>query len=247
MLSRLALRSIQNNSKIFSSLSGLRSASTSAPAEDSQRDLVNFPRRTRPIDASNVRLSIFPEEWFNAISTKTGATGPYVFLGSLSTFLLSKEIFILEHDFYVGLGLFIILGTFNNKFGGDIKNYLSDLIKADEDKIRSIRQKEFDNFNEALTQEEQAQWMASSYETLIEAKKESVALQLEAAYRSRLQEAYTKVKERLDYQLETANVQRRMEQKHMVNWILEGVQKAITAKQEEDALKKAIADLKTLA
>ncbi|XP_040564359.1 ATP synthase subunit b, mitochondrial [Lepeophtheirus salmonis] len=246
MLSRLALRSVQNSTKIPSLVTGLRSAST-ATSEDSQRDLVNFPRRVRPIEPGSVRLGIFPEEWFNALSTKSGATGPYVFLASFGTFLVSKEYFVVEHDFYSGLALCIILGTINNKFGADIKNYLSGLVAGDEDKLRSIRQKEFDKFNEAIAEEEKVQWMASSYETLIEAKKESVALQLENAYRSRLQEAYLRVKERLDYQLETANVHRRMEQKHMVNWILDGVKKAITNKQEEDALKKAIADLNTLA
>ena len=51
----------------------------------------------------------------------------------------------------------------------------------------------------------------------------------------------------MDYQLQTANVLRANEQKHMVDWIITNVKKSIIAKQEEDALKKCVADLKALA
>ena len=51
----------------------------------------------------------------------------------------------------------------------------------------------------------------------------------------------------MDYQLATANVLRAAEQKHMVQWIIDNVRKSITAKQEADALKACVADLKALA
>ncbi len=44
-----------------------------------------------------------------------------------------------------------------------------------------------------ISEEEKAQWMATSYEELMQAKQENVALQLEAAYRQRLQDAYDQV------------------------------------------------------
>merc|ERR1711971_185693 len=62
-----------------------------------------------------------------------------------------------------------------------------------------------------------------------------------------LANAYTQVKQRLDYQMELGNVMRRVEQRHMVDWIISNVRKSITAKQEDEALKKCVADLKALA
>ncbi len=66
--------------------------------------------RVRPIDPSPVRMGVFPEEWFQAFYNKTGVSGPYMALFSVGTFLVSKEFYVLEHDFYAGLALFIAMG-----------------------------------------------------------------------------------------------------------------------------------------
>merc|ERR1712154_727646 len=110
----------------------------------------------------------------------------------------------------------------------------------------SIRQSEINAEYMGIAAEESAQANAAAWQDIISAKKEAVSLQLESVYRSRLTEAHQQVKKRLDYQLETANVMRRMEQKHMVDWIISNVKKSITPAQEDAALKKCIADLKTL-
>ena len=84
-----------------------RGLSVSTP--NPERDLVNFPDRVRPIDKPPVRMGVFPEEWFTALYPKTGVTGPYMALFGVSTFLASKEYFVMEHDFYVGIGLAVVL------------------------------------------------------------------------------------------------------------------------------------------
>merc|ERR1712025_1401159 len=122
------------------------------------------------IEKPPVALGFIPQEWFDALYPKTGVTGPYMALAGVTTFLCSKEFYVMEHDFYVGLALV----------------------------------------------EELAQANGAAWEDIIAAKKEAVGLQLEAEYRERLALAHSQVKKRLDYQLETANVLRRMEQKHMV-------------------------------
>jgi len=212
-----------------------------------ERDHVNFPRRAIKEMPDPVRHWWVPEEYFQFFHSKTGVTGPYMFAISLGTYMSSKEVFVYEHDFYAGLAVWTIFIAGANMFGADVAKSLDAQIDADKAELDSIRQREIDRCSTAVEEEEKSQWMAGSYEELIAAKKENVALQLEAEYRARIKDAFTQVKKRLDYQLQTANVLRANEQKHMVNWIIENVKKSITAKQEEDALKKCVADLKALA
>jgi F-type H+-transporting ATPase subunit b len=192
-------------------------------------------------------MGVFPEEWFMAFYNKTGVTGPYMALASIGTFLASKEYYILEHDFYVGVGLFIVLTGVVKAVGPGLNQTLEEELTKDEEALRSIRQSEIDLMTNSIADEKTAQANATVWEDVITAKKEAVGLQLEGAYRQRLHDAYTQVKKRLDYQLEVSNVVRRMEQRHMVDWIISNVRKSITPAQEEAALKKCISDLKALA
>jgi len=242
MLSRQAItRATQARNCLVVSSRGL-SVSTPNP----ERDLVNFPARVRPIDKPPVRLGIFPEEWFTALYPKTGVTGPYMALVGVGTFLASKEYFVMEHDFYVGLGLAVVLTGVVKSAGPDWTAAINKELDEEEAALRGIRQNEIDAIKASVAAEEASQADTSAWEDIIAAKKEAVGLQLEAVYRSRLQNAYTQVKKRLDYQLETANVVRRMEQKHMVDWIIGNVKASITPAQEDAALKKCISDLKGL-
>merc|ERR1712203_592448 len=240
MLSRLAVRSAM----VPRCLVGARElATTPALAE---RDLVNFPPRQRPIERGPVKALIFPAEWFDALYPKTGATGPYMALFGLSTFLCSKEYFVMEHDFYVGIGLAIVLSGVVKTVGPDYTAALNKQLDDEEAELKNIRQAEIDHIKACVAAEEASQADTSAWADIITAKKEAVGLQLESVYRARLQAAYTQVKKRLDYQLETANVVRRMEQKHMVDWIIGNVKASITPAQEDAALKKCISDLKGL-
>ena len=114
MLSRVAMNKGAQAQKVL-----VRGLAVSSP--NMERDLVNFPPRQRPVDKAPVRCLIFPEEWFTALYPKTGVTGPYMFLAGMGTFLCSKEYFVMEHDFYVGLGLAMCLGTV-------IKQVISEMI-----------------------------------------------------------------------------------------------------------------------
>jgi len=243
MLSRLAIRSATQSRGCLAAVAA-RDLHTSNVTQE--RDLENFPRRTRPIDKPPVALGVFPQEWFDALYSKTGVTGPYMAVAGVATFLCSKEFYVMEHDHYVGLALIAVLGGIVKMAGPDWTAYINKELDNQEAALKSIRQNEIDFCKDAIVQEEASQVNAAAWEDIIAAKKEAVGLQLEAVYRERLAQAHLQVKKRLDYQLETANVMRRMEQKHMVDWIINNVKSSITPAQEEAALKKCISDLKAL-
>ncbi|KAG6451328.1 hypothetical protein O3G_MSEX007059 [Manduca sexta] len=153
----------------------------------------------------------------------------------------------MEHEYYSGLSILLMVYYASTKFGPKLAAWLDKEVDSVENEWNSGRNESIKSLEDAIQDEKTAQWRAQGQELLIEAKKENVLLQLEAAYRERMMQAYMEVKRRLDYQLEKANVERRLSQKHMVDWIVSNVTKAITPDQEKQALDRCIADLAAIA
>ena len=164
------------------------------PWDNPERDYVNFPRRQNPEFTPPVRHHWIPESFFKAFHAKTGVTGPYMFTGGIITFLLSKEYWVVEHEFKAGIEFFVVFGLIVRYAGPHIRDAIDEFQAERENHVREIRAAEIDKQKAAIAAEEEAQFMASSYEELIAAKKEAVGLQLEAEYRSRLATAYDQVK-----------------------------------------------------
>jgi len=223
------------------------SKSLMAVKEGPERDVVNFPRPKRLVNPSAVRIGFIPDSWFKFFYPKTGVTGPYVFGVGFTTYLLSKEIWVLEHEFWTGVSLIMMVVYAAKKFGPQLGSYLESEQKQMLDDLNSGKVSEIQASKDAIAAEKKAQWQAEGQKMLFDVKRENVALQLEATYRQRLRDVYTEVKKRLDYQVDKQQVERNVQQKHMVNWIITRVQKAITPEAEQENIRKCISDLKGLA
>ncbi|CAL4077766.1 unnamed protein product [Meganyctiphanes norvegica] len=244
MLSRVAQRTVQ---EVRPALVAARPTHTTAVNKAEERDDINFPRRVRPVEPGKVRMGFIPEEFFQFLYPKTGVTGPYMFGVGVSTYLLSKEIYVLEHEFYTGLSIAMMLVYGIKKLGPGIGAYLDKEMEEIEGSWTNYREGSIKSIQDTIAAEKTAQFEAEGQTILFDAKRENVALQLEAAYRARLATVHTEVKKRLDYQMETANVHARVEQKHMVDWIVNSVHASITPAEEAAALNKCVADLKAMA
>lgn len=235
MLSRLALRNAQ---LLPMAMRGAQSASSVATEPT---------RPKRMIEPSPVRHGFIPEEWFQAFYPKTGASGPYVFAITVGTYLTSKEIYIMEHEYYNALALLIIYVGGVKMFGQKLAQFLDKEVDKCNAELDESRNSEIAQYEDAIAQEKREQWSLDGQKMILEIKKENIKMQLEAIYRERLVQVYQEVKKRLDYQVQVQNLERRIAQKHMVQWIVNGVLKAITPDQEKATLQQCIKDLEALA
>jgi F-type H+-transporting ATPase subunit b len=213
-----------------------------------ERDFVNFPKKALLERNPPTRLGFVPETWFQALYEKTGVTGPYCLGFGALTFLLSKEIWIIEHGFTHFVSFWVLLYILIRKYGSTIATYLDSQADALRDRHWDKPMKTTVTDAETVIKEAELMiWREDGQKYLFETKRENVDLQLESVYRQRLAEVHQAVKKRLDYQLEVDTATRRIQQQHMVQWIVDQVVKGITPQQERDSLTKCITDLKSIA
>ncbi|XP_072930608.1 ATP synthase subunit b, mitochondrial-like [Epargyreus clarus] len=188
-------------------------------------------------------MGLIPEEWFLFFHSKTGVTGPYLFGIMLTNYLVSKEKFVMEHEYYCGLSIFVIIYYVSTNFGPAIGAALDKDVDEVANALEKSRTDEIAGLEGAIKAAKDAQWRAEGQQLLMDAKKENVAMQLEAVYRERLMQVYKMVKGRMDYHVKLYRAQARIQQKWMLEWILSQVMKSITPELEKQALNRAIEDL----
>ncbi|XP_046634490.1 ATP synthase subunit b, mitochondrial-like [Daphnia pulicaria] len=133
-------------------------AAAAATTKCPERDVVNFPRPVRQVYPGKVHMGFIP------------CIGPYTFRLCLATYLCSKEIYIMEREFYAGLSI-AIMGVYAVKKLGSGHSQIWPLKKP---KARIAAEK---------VEQDRALAMKMLFDAV---KRENVALQLEAAYRQQL-------------------------------------------------------------
>jgi len=212
-----------------------------------ERDLVNFPRLPpQPEETPPTRLYFVPESWLKFFESKTGRSGGYAFFATFGTFLVSKELFVFNDNACIGVTMTAIAIILRVKFGDLIHGYLlgnvtkqnqgwidwqDGMKKLLKDHVKELKQIEERSLNPEL---------------IYDAKRESLALQQEAEYRRRLVDVYNEVKRKLDYQVAVEDAKKNFTRRHLVNWVLENVNKNVNADLEKAVLKQCVVDLKTL-
>lgn len=212
-----------------------------------ERDVVNFPTPRMNDYPPPSRFYVFPLSWFEFFQPKTGVSGGYVFLGGMTTFVLSKELWVIEHEFWTGISLMIIFLTLKNKFGPQIMEYFkAEMDKTDKD-ILDFQEGHRKNLADQVEMEKKAQWQTEASKYLHQAKRDNVGLQLEAQFRDRQLQVFKEVKRRVDYHTTVQAAESSLRHNHLVNWILKEVNKGLTPELEKAAMKQCFADLKGIA
>lgn len=219
------------------------------PYDGPQRDYVNFPNPVRLDNQSPTRHLIFPEEWFKFMYPKLGVTGPYTLGLGFITFLISKEYYLIDDvEFkHTAAFLFWVYVLCKTPLGKMIADFEFKSLLEEEKERNDQKQQTLQDRVDAIEHEKKEQWRQEGKKILFQAKREGVALQLEAVYRQNVINFYNQVKKRLDYQVEVSKIDARVKQQFMVDYVINKVKEAIAAQSEKETLRKCIADLNLLA
>lgn len=211
-----------------------------------ERDLVNFPRPQIEMFVPKHRLGFIPDSWFNIFYNKTGVTGPYVLGVGLYTFLVSKEYYVItkEHAYVQAFlcGMFIM----HRIFGRTISRHYAEQPNLKDDVIDTIdhtkRLKKW-TINEA---KDLVQRCENLTPMLYQAQRDQVFMQMEEEYRKRMLAYRTAVKKRLDYLVDMEDTKKRLQRRHIVDWVVEQVRSSMNDQVQKAVFNQCLTNLKTL-
>lgn len=116
-----------------------------------------------------------------------------MFVISVGTYLVSKEIYVLEHEYYNGLALLLMYVFAVKKFGPKLAAYLDKEIDEYNASLEQSRVDEVTGNENLISHEKKQQWSLEGQKIIMDIKKENIKMQLEATYRERMMQVYEEV------------------------------------------------------
>lgn len=217
--------------------------------EHPDRDLVNYPYPSRPMYPPKSRLLMMPDSWFIPFQKVTGTSGPYLFFGGLFAFLVNKELWVFEEQGHMTVGWIIFYLLVSRTAGYKID---AGLYNDYQERIGFFKGLIQEDLKEAVdfrkTSAKQTDSLTALKDNMPTSLKESMQLQLEAAYRKNIQTISGEIKRRIDYLKETEETKARFERDQLLRLINESVEKQVSQKDfQEKFLQNAIQQLKGIA
>jgi len=111
----------------------------------------------------------------------------------VGTYLISKEIYVLEHEFYNGLSLLAIYIAGVKMFGPKVAQYLDKEVDKHNNALEDTRNSEIAENENMILYEKNQQSSLEGQKMIMDIKKENVKMQLEATYRERMVQVYEEV------------------------------------------------------
>ncbi|KAJ8981345.1 hypothetical protein NQ317_002882 [Molorchus minor] len=197
-------------------------------------------KRIKRMEPGKVMMAFIPEEWWRFFLPKTGVSGFWTFLFTTGIWLVSKEYYVLEHNYYGGLSMFVIWYYAIKYVGPMLSNWLDKDIDAYEKAWIKFKEDQQKDLKHAIGEEVFVQTQADGQLMLFDAKRENVALQLEDEFRKRQMHVYEEVKKKLDYHVAIAQAHKRVIHKNLVDYVTREVRKSITPDMEKQLINVSI-------
>ena len=165
---------------------------------------------------------------------------------SFITFLVSKELYVLEHNYYNGISVVILCYLVTKYAGPQFATKLDEKIHEYESGWTEGRKAHISHLNDAIALEHKMQVNFEGQLILVEAKRENVLLQLEIDYRNRLKTVHEEVVKRLDYFVAGESIKRKIQQKNLEEWVTAQVIKSQMTEKQKETIDACLQHLKTL-
>ncbi|KAK9869326.1 hypothetical protein WA026_003080 [Henosepilachna vigintioctopunctata] len=201
------------------------------------------PKRGEPAE---VIWGFIPKEWTKFFVPMTGHSGFYTFLFTFCTYLLSKEKYVCDHEYYNGISLAILCIYCVKNYGPYVARYLDKEIDKYEKELNESKDQMKQNYIDSIDFEKKSQDCMEEQLVIVQAKRENVHLQREAEYRKRQMEVYEHVKRILDYQVGIEEVRKNIQHKNLIHWVTKEVENSLTPELKENYLQLCLADIESI-